>query len=147
MYVQLKIKQWICLCLISYIIFLTACSENKLSDKEVFLSYIEELDFKLSKGEQTVIIVPALSCVGCRKVAVEYGEIKDNVTVIVSGRIASEFKNKDVIVDTNSICDILNWEHFNIIEITALNGEIETIKSYDAKEIIKRFTSVDTCNL
>jgi hypothetical protein len=67
--------------------------------------------------------------------------------VIVSGRIASEFKNKDVIVDTNSICDILNWEHFNIIEITALNGEIETIKSYDAEEIIKRFTSVDTCNL
>ena len=147
MYVQLKIKQWICLCLISYIIFLTACSENKLSDKEVFLSYIEVLDFKLSKGEQTIIVVPTLSCVGCRKVAVEYGEIKDNVTVIVSGNIASEFKNRDVIVDTNSICDDLNWDHSNVIEITVSNGEIETIKSYDAKESIKRFTSVDTCNL
>ena len=147
MYVQLKIKQWICLCLISYIIFLTACSENKLSDKEVFLSYIEVLDFKLSKGEQTIIVVPTLSCVGCRKVAVEYGEIKDNVTVRVSGNIASEFKNRDVIVDTNSICDDLNWDHSNVIEITVSNGEIETIKSYDAKESIKRFTSVDTCNL
>ena len=129
MYVQLKIKQWICLCLISYIIFLTACSENKLSDKEVFLSYIEVLDFKLPKGEQTIIVVPTLSCVGCRKVAVEYGEIKDNVTVIVSGNIASEFKNRDVIVDTNSICDDLNWDHSNVIEITVSNGEIETIKS------------------
>lgn len=147
MYVQLKIKQWICLCLISYIIFLTACSENKLSDKEVFLSYIEVLDFKLSKGEQTIIVVPTSSCVGCRKVAVEYGEIKDNVTVIVSGNIASEFKNRDVIVDTNSICDDLNWDHSNVIEITVSNGEIETIKSYDAKESIKCFTSVDTCNL
>ena len=147
MYVQLKIKHWICLSLISYIIFLTACSENKLSDKEVFLSYIEVLDFKLSKGEQTIIVVPTLSCVGCRKVAVEYGEIKDNVTVIVSGNIASEFKNRDVIVDTNSICDDLNWDHSNVIEITVSNGEIETIKSYDAKESIKRFTSVDTCNL
>lgn len=139
MYVQLKIKQWICLCLISFMIFLNACSKNKLSDKEVFLLYMEELDFKLPKGEHSVIILPTLSCVGCREVAVNYGSKKDNVTVIVSGNIASEFKNRDVIVDTNSICDDLNWDHYNVIEVTVSDGEIETIKSYDAKESIERY--------
>lgn len=143
-----KTRLWIYVCAIVMLLTSNACSEKQVSDKDVFLWYIEQIDYKLPKGEHNIIIVPATSCIGCRKAAVNYGSLhKENVTVIVSGNIASEFEGFSVIVDSNSLCNDLNWQHSNIIEIFVKNGEVKGVKSYDAMESIKRFSGVDVSSI
>lgn len=138
-----KARLWIVLFSIGFLL-LTACSENRVNDKEVFLWYAEQIGFKLPKGKHSVIIVPTSSCSGCRKAAVDYGDLhKDEATVIVSGNIASDFDNRRIVVDDNSLCDNLNWSHSNVIEVSVNNGEVFGVKSYDALESIKRFAGID----
>lgn len=143
-----KTRLWIYVCAIVMLLTSNACSKKQVSDKDVFLWYIEQIDYKLPKGEHSVIIVPTASCIGCRKAAVNYGALhKGKVTVIVSGSIASEFEGYPMIVDSNSLCNDLNWLHSNIIEVFLKNGEVKEVKSYDAMESIKRFSGVDVSSI
>ena len=141
-----KTKHLIYLCLISGLILFEACSkeQKQITDKDIFLWYVEQIGFTLPEGEHSVIIVPSSSCSGCRKAAVNYGNVyRDSVSVIVSGNIASEFEGKKMIVDSASLCNDLNWKHSNVIEVKISNSEVKTIRSYDAAESIERFSVKD----
>lgn len=109
-------------------------------ERQLFAWYTKQLGVHVGDDVQRVIIVPNESCHGCREVVANYSlERHRSEIIFVSNRIASWFNDCPVLIDTLAICDNLNWDYTNIIEVFVCHGVCDSVKDYDADETIRRF--------
>ncbi len=112
------------------------CRETK-----IFTAYTDSLKIDVPSHEYTYFIIPSASCGGCVSTAIYvlFPESGTNTMLIVGEGIAEKYpqlySKERVFVDTASLCDILNWEYGNIIEIKTKNKKVIHIKSYSADEM------------
>lgn len=133
-------KRWICLFLIELVMFISCSPQSKDNEAMLFSWYTEQINLSIGNDIQHVIIVPNESCNGCRSIVSKYSFAKkNNEIIIVSNKIAPQFKDCPVKIDSMAICDKLNWEYANIIEVFINHGVCDSVKDYDAEETVKRF--------
>ena len=110
-------------------------------ETKIWKAYTDSLKIDIPSQEYTYIIIPSASCGGCVSTAIYalFPESGPNTMLIVGEDIAEKYpqlyNQERVFVDTASLCDILNWEYGNIIEIKTKNKKVIHIKSYSAEEM------------
>ena len=110
-------------------------------ETKIWKAYTDSLKIDIPSQEYTYIIIPSASCGGCVSTAIYvlFPESGTNTMLIVGEGIAEKYpqlySKERVFVDTASLCDILNWEYGNIIEIKTKNKKVIHIKSYSADEM------------
>ena len=110
-------------------------------ETKIWKAYTDSLKIDIPSQEYTYIIIPSASCGGCVSTAIYalFPESGTNTMLIVGEGIAEKYpqlySKERVFVDTASLCDILNWEYGNIIEIKTKNKKVVHIKSYSTDEM------------
>ena len=126
----------------------TQSEENTFQDTipysretKIWKAYTDSLKIDIPSQEYTYIIIPSASCGGCVSTAIYalFPESGPNTMLIVGEDIAEKYpqlyNQERVFVDTASLCDKLNWEYGNIIEIKTKNKQVIHAKSYTSDEM------------
>lgn len=109
-------------------------------ETKVFYWYADSLNINIPNEKHTFFLVPDYSCSGCvvKTIDVLFPEI-DSSTLITTPYIAQNYIGQiddNVIVDSVSLINKLNWEHRNIIEIKTKENKVVFAKSYSSDELV-----------
>ena len=110
-------------------------------ETKIFTAYTDSLKITIPEEDYTFIMIPSASCGGCVSSAIYvlFPNSGNNTTLIVSEKIAQEYtqlcEKERVVIDKTSLCDRLNWEYANIIEIKTKNKQVVYAKSYSTEKM------------
>ena len=135
----MKLKQT-CISLISALTIVACHHTPQTTDTDVFAWYADEMNICIPEAPHRFVIVPVASCGGCRAAVALYASHPDSsTTVIVSGKLAPMYVNTTCMIDSACLCDRLNWNQANIVEIFTSLGRADSIVSNDAAQTILKF--------
>lgn len=137
---QILCRLAVCFCLISA---LPACDRKAASDKspDVFGWYMEQMGETIPNKPHTYILIPDLSCTGCRQTLFsEYTNSHSaDTTIIISHHLQmhnDQARNlHNTIVDTAGLLNRLNWPYKNIVEVNTEKGEVIGIRDFTPEEM------------
>ena len=109
-------------------------------ETKVFYWYADSLNINIPNEKHTFFLVPDYSCSGCvvKTIDVLFPET-DSSTLITTPYIAQNYIGQiddNVIIDSVSLINKLNWEHRNIIEIQTKENKVVFAKSYSSDELV-----------
>lgn len=109
-------------------------------ETKVFYWYADSLNINIPNEKHTFFLVPDYSCSGCvvKTIDVLFPET-DSSTLITTPYIAQNYIGQiddNVIIDSVSLINKLNWEHSNIIEIQTKENKVVFAKSYSSDELV-----------
>ena len=110
-------------------------------ETKVFYWYADSLNINIPNERHTFFLVPDNSCSGCvvKAIDVLFPET-DSSTLITTPYIAQNYIGQiydNVIIDSVSLINKLNWEYSNIIEIKTKENKVVFAKSYSSDELVK----------
>lgn len=110
-------------------------------ETKVFYWYADSLNINIPNEKHTFFLVPDYSCSGCVVKTIDVLFPKtDSSTLITTPHIAQNYIGQiddNVIIDSVSLINKLNWEHSNIIEIQTKENKVVFAKSYSSDELVK----------
>ena len=109
-------------------------------ETKVLYWYADSLNINIPNEKHTFFLVPDYSCSGCvvKTIDVLFPET-DSSTLITTPYIAQNYIGQiddNVIIDSVSLINKLNWEHRNIIEIQTKENKVVFAKSYSSDELV-----------
>lgn len=109
-------------------------------ETKIFYWYADSLNINIPNEKHTFFLVPDYSCSGCvvKTIDVLFPET-DSSTLITTPDIAKNYIGQiddNVIIDSVSLINKLNWEHRNIIEIQTKENKVVFAKSYSSDELV-----------
>ena len=109
-------------------------------ETKIFYWYADSLNINIPNEKHTFFLVPDNSCSGCvvKTIDVLFPET-DSSTLITTPYIAHNYIGQiddNVIIDSVSLINKLNWEHRNIIEIKTKENKVVFAKSYSSDELV-----------
>ena len=109
-------------------------------ETKIFYWYADSLNINIPNEKHTFFLVPDYSCSGCvvKTIDVLFPET-DSSTLITTPYIAQNYIGQiddNVIIDSVSLINKLNWEHRNIIEIKTKENKVVFAKSYSSDELV-----------
>ena len=109
-------------------------------ETKVFYWYADSLNINIPNEKHTFFLIPDNSCSGCvvKTIDVLFPET-DSSTLITTPYIAQNYIvqiDDNVIIDSVSLINKLNWEHRNIIEIKTKENKVVFAKSYSSDELV-----------
>ena len=109
-------------------------------ETKVFYWYADSLNINIPNEKHTFFLVPDYSCSGCVVKTIDVLFPKtDSSTLITTPYIAQNYIGQiddNVIIDSVSLINKLNWEHRNIIEIQTKENKVVFAKSYSSDELV-----------
>lgn len=110
-------------------------------ETKIFYWYADSLNINIPNEKHTFFLVPDYSCSGCVVKTIDVLFPKtDSSTLITTPYIAQNYIGQiddNVIIDSVSLINKLNWEHRNIIEIKTKENKVVFAKSYSSDELVK----------
>ena len=110
-------------------------------ETKVFYWYADSLNINIPNEKHTFFLVPDYSCSGCVVKTIDVLFPKtDSSTLITTPYIAQNYIGQiddNVIIDSVSLINKLNWDHSNIIEIQTKENKVVFAKSYSSDELVK----------
>ena len=110
-------------------------------DTEVFFWYAEQINLNVPNSWHKYLIIPDVTCPGCAAATVKHlFNESDSNTLIVTLNIFEKYIKEDIkgdiVIDSASTVNNLNWDLGNVIELHTENGEVIFAKSYSSEELI-----------
>lgn len=132
---------------------LPACHHKAAPDKspDVFGWYMEQLGETIPNEPHTYILVPDMSCTGCRQTLIKEFTVphSEDTTLIVSHDLQTHYDQvrnlHNTLADTAGLLNRLNWQYKNIIEVNTEKGEVVHIRDFTPEEIMKGASLPQNC--